>query len=134
MTKKDLKITVITPSYNQASFIEQTIRSVISQEYSNLEYIIFDAESNDGTQNIIEKYSDFISYYRSEKDSGPAEALNKGFNISSGDIICWLNSDDYFEKNTLKTVSALFSCRETDFLYGDCVHFKNRLLKKKLVS
>ena len=133
MTEKYPKITVITPSYNQASFISQTIESVISQEYSNLEYIVLDAESNDGSQEIIERYSASISYYKSEKDSGPAEALNKGFKISTGDIICWLNSDDYFEKNTLKIVAHYFLSENINFLYGDCVHFKNRLLRKSWI-
>lgn len=113
------KITVITPSFNQAQFIEETIKSVISQNYPNLEYILIDGGSHDGTKEIVEKYSDRITYFVSEPDSGQANAINKGFQKASGDIICWLNSDDIFEPNTLWIVANNFIENQWDFLYGD---------------
>lgn len=102
------KITIITPSYNSVAYIEQTIDSVLSQGYSNLEYIIVDGGSTDGTVNIIKKHEEYLSYWVSEPDKGQSQAINKGLKRSTGDIINWLNSDDYYEPQTLKNVSAAF--------------------------
>lgn len=113
------KISVITPSYNQAGFIEETIKSVLVQNYPNLEYIIIDGGSTDGTVDIIEKYAENLFYYISEKDKGQADAINKGFKIATGDIICWLNSDDIFEPNAFKNVIEAFNNNHSDFIYGD---------------
>ena len=88
------KITIITPSYNQGQFIEETILSVINQGYPNLEYIIMDGGSTDNTVEVIKKYSDHINYWVSEKDKGQSNAINKGLHRATGDIINWLNSDD----------------------------------------
>lgn len=113
------KISVITPSYNQAGFIEETIKSVLVQDYPHLEYIIIDGGSTDGTTGIIEKYREHLFYSVSEKDKGQADAINKGFKVATGDIICWLNSDDIFEPNALKTVAESYQETKADFIYGD---------------
>jgi glycosyltransferase involved in cell wall biosynthesis len=102
------KISVITPSYNQGQFIEETILSVLNQTYSNLEYIIVDGGSNDNSVEIIKKYSENLTYWVSEKDKGQTDAINKGFTIATGEIICWINSDDILMPNALKEVAMYF--------------------------
>jgi glycosyltransferase involved in cell wall biosynthesis len=99
------RITIVTPSYNQGQYIEGTIRSVLLQNYPNLEYIIIDGGSDDKTVEIIQKYAKWITYWVSEKDKGQSDALRKGFQKSTGDILCWLNSDDTFERNTLARIA-----------------------------
>jgi glycosyltransferase involved in cell wall biosynthesis len=103
------KISVITPSYNQGHFIEETIQSILNQGYSNLEYIIIDGGSTDNTVEIIKKYEKKISYWVSEKDSGQSEAVNKGFRKATGDIICWINSDDILMPGSLNKVASSFT-------------------------
>ena len=112
------KITIVTPSYNQASYLEQTIRSVFLQNYPNLEYIIIDGGSNDGSVDIIKKYSPWISYWESEKDNGQGHAINKGFSIASGNYYAWINSDDYYLPNTFKKVISTFLKSKAEFIYG----------------
>ena len=102
------RITVVTPSFNQGKFIEQTIQSVINQNYPNLEYIIIDGGSTDETLEIIKKYSDFISYWVSEKDNGQSDAINKGLKKATGEVCNWLNSDDYYLPDALITVGQAF--------------------------
>jgi glycosyltransferase involved in cell wall biosynthesis len=102
------KISIITPSYNQGHFLEQTIDSVLSQNYANLEYIIIDGGSNDNSVEIIRKYQKHLHYWVSEKDTGQSDAINKGLKIASGEIINWLNSDDYYTPNALHTVADCF--------------------------
>src|SRR5438105_11110099 len=101
------RVSVITPSYNQGQFIEETIRSVLEQHYPNLEFSVLDGGSTDRTVQVVQKYSAKLAYWRSEKDRGQAAAINEGFRHSSGDILCWLNSDDLHLKNTLFTVAGL---------------------------
>jgi glycosyltransferase involved in cell wall biosynthesis len=103
-----MRITVITPSFNQAAFIEQTIDSVLSQGYSNLQYIIIDGGSTDGSVEIIKKYEKHLSFWISEPDQGQSHAINKGLKLATGEIINWLNSDDYYEPNTLNIISPFF--------------------------
>ena len=103
------KITVITPSYNQEQFIEETIRSVLLQNYPNLEYIIIDGGSTDKSIEIIRKYGKYLTYWVSEKDRGQSHAINKGFAKSSGDILCWINSDDLLKPGALEFVARSFA-------------------------
>jgi glycosyltransferase involved in cell wall biosynthesis len=103
------KISIITPSYNQGHFIEETITSVLDQNYPNLEYIIMDGGSKDDTVEVIKKYQRYITYWVSEKDKGQSDAINKGFRKATGDVINWLNSDDYYEPGTLLHVGEIFS-------------------------
>ena len=102
------RISVITVVHNRARTMERTIKSCLSQNYPNLEYMVLDAASTDGTVEIINKYRDKIDYYRSHKDNGPAEAINEGIDNSTGEIIALLNSDDFFEPNALITIAEAF--------------------------
>jgi glycosyltransferase involved in cell wall biosynthesis len=114
------KISVITPSFNQGDYIEETIRSVIMQNYPNLEYIIIDGGSNDNTVDIIKKYENSISYWVSEQDEGQSSAINKGFKRSSGDIIAWLNSDDIYLADTfIQMIRCINKFPDAGMIYGD---------------
>jgi len=114
------KISVVTPSFNQGQYIEATIESVLGQKYPNLEYIIMDGGSTDGTVGIIEKYSEHLAYWVSEPDEGQTDALIKGFDRASGDILCWLCSDDLFESKTLHEVAETFTEQpDWQVVYGD---------------
>ena len=117
--KKQL-VSIITPSYNQAPFLEQTIQSVFEQDYPSIEYVVVDGGSTNNSAEIIKKYADRLAYWISERDSGQAEAINKGFARANGEILAWLNSDDYYMHNT---VSAVVRCFEQNpdvvMLYGD---------------
>jgi len=103
------KISIITPTYNSGKYLEETIKSVISQNYPDLEYIIIDGGSTDNTLEIIKKYSDYISFWVSEPDSGMYDAINKGFQKSTGEIMAWLNSDDIYHRGALLCVGGIFN-------------------------
>ncbi|MBD3248794.1 glycosyltransferase [Candidatus Woesearchaeota archaeon] len=103
------KITIVTPSFNQEKYLEATIRSVLLQNYPNLEYIIIDGGSTDNSVEIIRKYSKFVTFWISEKDNGHGHALNKGFSKSTGEIMAWINSDDMYHKNAFLKVANIFS-------------------------
>ena len=117
----ELKISVVMPSYNQASFIEEAIDSIINQSYKNFELIILDSMSNDGTIDKLRKYESHKNIkIIIEKDKGQADALFKGFGICSGDIYCWLNSDDVFAENVFFRVANIFMNNpEIDILNGE---------------
>jgi len=112
------KISIVTPSYNQAQFLEETIRSVLFQGYPNLEYIIIDGGSTDGSVEIIKKYESWLSYWVSEKDSGQSHAINKGFSKSSGEVMAWINSDDYYVKGAFYSVAQAFLNNQTLWIAG----------------
>jgi glycosyltransferase involved in cell wall biosynthesis len=103
------KISIITPSFNQSQFIEQTIQSVLNQNYPNIEYIVIDGGSTDGTIEILKKYNKKISYWISEPDQGQTHAINKGFQHVTGQIFNWLNSDDYLAPGSLHNIAKAFS-------------------------
>ena len=104
----NLKISIVTVSYNSAEFIETTIKSVLEEDYDNFEYIIIDGGSTDGTLEIIKKYSDQLAYWISEPDGGIYEAMNKGITQTTGDIVGMINSDDYYLPNAFKLVNKAF--------------------------
>jgi len=113
------KITIVTPSFNQGQFIEETIRSVLLQNYPNLEYIIIDGASSDNSQKIIEKYSPWISYWISQPDSGQSHAINKGLERATGEYFNWLNSDDSLNEKSLFHMGIHFLENEFDVVYGN---------------
>jgi glycosyltransferase involved in cell wall biosynthesis len=111
------KISIVTPSFNQAQFIESTIESILNQKYPNLEYIIIDGGSTDGSVEIIKKYQEHLHYWCSEPDAGQYDAINKGFQHSTGEIMAWLNSDDLYFPWALKTVASIMSqLKEVEWL------------------
>lgn len=129
-----LKISVITVCYNSSETIKEAIESVINQTYNNIEYIVVDGLSTDGTQDIIKSYGDKISKFVSEKDKGLYDAMNKGIKLATGDVVGILNSDDFFkDKNVLKTIADAFVKGKTDSVYGDVVivdpQKKNRIIR-----
>jgi glycosyltransferase involved in cell wall biosynthesis len=115
-----MKVSIITPSYNQAEFIERTIQSILGQNYPDLEYIIMDGGSTDGTIEILKKYSDKI-IWKSEKDNGQSDAINKGLRLATGNIVAFLNSDDTYQPMTISKVVDFFKKNpDKKWVYGKC--------------
>jgi len=114
------KVSIVTPSYNQGRFLERTILSVLNQNYPNLEYIIMDGGSTDGSIEIIRKYEKYLAHWVSEKDGGQAHAIVKGFGRCTGKILAYLNSDDTYVSEALLEVSRAFMRHPTcDLVFGD---------------
>jgi glycosyltransferase involved in cell wall biosynthesis len=118
----ETRIAVVTPSYNQGKFIERTIRSVLSQNVGGLEYIVMDGGSTDKTLSVLKRHQDQLSWL-SERDKGPADAINKGFYCSTAPILGWLNSDDIYYPGCLETILEFLNKNpEVDVVYGDAWH------------
>ncbi|KAF2325940.1 glycosyltransferase family 2 protein [Flavobacterium nitrogenifigens] len=120
------KISIVTPSYNQGQYLEDTILSVLGQRYPNLEYLIYDAASTDNSVEIIKKYEKELTYWVSEKDKGQADAINKGFNRATGEILMWLNSDDVLMPNILNFIATQYNEKGDGIYFGNCLHFEEK--------
>lgn len=130
-----MKISIITVTYNSAATLEETILSVINQSYTNIEYIIVDGKSTDSTLIIIDKYKSRITKFISEKDNGIYDALNKGIQMASGDVIGILHSDDFYTSNdVIQKIAARFEKEKCDALYGDLLYVSkdntNKIIRK----
>jgi glycosyltransferase involved in cell wall biosynthesis len=113
-------VTIITPSFNQAPYLEETINSVLGQVYPNIEYIIMDGGSTDGSVEIIKRYQDKLAYWISEKDRGQTDAINKGFARAKGEILAWINSDDTLLPNAVEeAVQFMNENPDIGLVYGD---------------
>ena len=141
--------TIITPSFNQDQFIEKTINSVLSQEGGfYIDYIVADGGSTDNSVEIIKKYDKLLKNkkypvkckginYRwwSEKDNGQSHAINKGLTLASGDVLAWINSDDFYEQGAFRYINNMFkSYKQIDLFYGDCYQVTDKKLEKKLIK
>lgn len=116
------KISVVTPSFRQSEFLPATIESVLSQDYPDFEYIVIDGGSDDGSREILETYSDHLAYWVSEPDRGQVDAINKGLARATGDILCYLNSDDLMMPGTLAAVADVYDGNPgADLFHGRCV-------------
>ena len=113
-------VSIVTPSYNQAQFLEATLRSVLEQDYPNIEYLVVDGASIDGSVEIIRRYADRLTWWVSEKDNGQSEAINKGLRRARGEFIGWLNSDDIYLPGAISAaVTAFLSHPQAGLIYGD---------------
>jgi glycosyltransferase involved in cell wall biosynthesis len=122
------RITIVTPSYNQAQFLEETIRSVLLQGYPDLEYIIIDGGSTDGSAAIIQRYAPWLAYWVSEPDRGQSHAINKGFARASGAWLGWINSDDFYAPGALQHLIECAVAQDTPFVAGNSIRFGEELV------
>ena len=115
------RVSIVTPSFNQSPFLEATIRSVLEQDYPDIEYFVMDGGSSDGSREIIQRYADRLAGWVSEPDAGQTDAINKGFARSTGDVLAWLNSDDTYEPGAIRqAVELLAQNPHVSMVYGDC--------------
>lgn len=113
-------ITIVTPSYNQAAFLERTLRSVHEQNYPKIEHLVVDGGSTDGSVDIIRRYQDRLAWWVSEKDRGQSHAINKGLTRATGDVVGWLNSDDTLAPGALLRIGRIYAaCPDVDLVYGN---------------
>lgn len=117
---KKPKISIVTPSFNQVKYLEKTIQSVLNQRYENLEYIIIDGGSSDGSIDIIKKYESSLMYWQSQSDQGQADAISQGFELATGDIFAWINSDDFYCRGALHKVAEEYTKHPSvGLIYGN---------------
>ena len=116
------RITIVTPSFQQAPYLEACLRSVLLQGYPNLEYIVIDGGSRDGSVDIIARYAPFLAFWKSETDSGQANAINQGFTRATGEIVGWINSDDLLLPGALFAVADAFLSGSAEIVYGDALN------------
>lgn len=127
------KISVITPSLNQGRFLEQCLQSVLAQNYPNLELIVIDGGSKDQSLDIIRRYAPQITHWVSEPDAGQSDAINKGFRIASGELVAWLNADDFYLQDSLHQVAAAFQQHpNASFIFGDGIRVDEQGQKKSI--
>ena len=124
------KISIVTPTYNQGQYIEETIKSVLDQNYPNLEFIIMDGGSTDNTVEVIKKYEEHLTYWVSEPDKGQANAINKGLKRCTGEIFNWLNSDDYLAPNALFDIAEGFKSEKVDAVAGQTIYFEDGVFQE----
>jgi glycosyltransferase involved in cell wall biosynthesis len=125
MNAASAPISIVTPSYNQAPFIEATIRSVLAQGYPNLEYMVLDGGSTDGSVDIVRKYANQLAFWVSEPDGGQAQAVNRGFAHATGTLLTWINSDDLLLPGALALAAQAHRAHPEAILLGDVVHFSD---------
>ena len=131
--KSGIKVTVITPSYNQGQFIEETILSVLKQTYKNIQYIVVDGGSTDNTMEVVNKYKDQIDIIINEKDNGQSDAINKGFKLAKGELVGWINSDDILHPECVKRVFDTYKEKPDGAIYynkmNTVIDAEGRILK-----
>jgi len=114
-------VSIVTPSYNQGKFLEETINSVLDQTYKNIEYYIIDGGSTDNSISIIKKYEKYLSGWVSEKDKGQSTAINKGYKLTSGEIFTWINSDDLLKSDAVTSVIPYFTNQDVVLINGEVI-------------
>ncbi len=133
MGKEDILVTIVTPSYNQGQFIEDTIKSVLNQTYKNIQYIVVDGASKDNTMEVVERYRDKIDIIISERDKGQTDAINKGFKLAKGELVGWINSDDMLYPYCVEEIVNLYKQNpDGAIFYGSKMEFvdsKNNHIK-----
>ncbi len=124
------KVTIITPSYNQGEYLEDTLLSIIHQEYPNLELLVFDGGSTDDSKSILERYDSYIAHWESTKDRGQSHAINKGLERATGILVNWLNSDDLLAEGALQRIVATFKMTNARCISGQSGIFEGQILKR----
>jgi glycosyltransferase involved in cell wall biosynthesis len=120
------RISIVMPSYNQGKFIEETIWSVLQQDYPNLEYIIMDGGSNDESVEIIKKYENKLAHWVSQNDEGQSDAINQGMHLATGDLVAWINSDDTYLPGVFRKIATSFAQKEVQLVYGNANFINDR--------